>query len=700
MSPVAEKLVWFGKDFFTFWEKYLEEIEGVRLEEVKDSLLWTPANVEEHQLTKFRLMVNKKFKQCLNDYQDLHEWSVKNYSSFWSEVWSWTGVIGTLGPGPACDISAPIQSIPSWFPGSSLNYAENLLRYHDDEKTAFFYTDEKHGVKGVRSKTFGQLRESVRRFAASLRKLGVTKGDRVVGYIPNCPEAIEAMAATASIGAIWSSTSPDFGIAGVVDRFSQIKPKVLFSVDGVTYNRKTRDHLAKLCEVVRSLDSLEVVVIIPFVNSPQDINITGVTKSMFLDDFLAIGQEEDGSVSPLIFTQVPFSHPLFIMYSSGTTGAPKCMIHSVGGTLIKHLEEHIIQGNMDDSDTMFYYTTTGWMMWNWAVTALSTGCTIVLYDGSPLHPTAIVLWDLVDACQVTILGTSAKWISVQQDMDIKPRRSHSLHSLKTILSTGSPLTPASYDYVYRDVKTDVLLASISGGTDIISCFMGQNSVLSVHRGEIQSPHLGCGVQAWDEAGGSVTGEPGELVCTVPFPSMPVMFWNDPGGAKYQSAYFNKFEGVWAHEDFMMINPKTQGIIMLGRSDGTLNPSGVRFGSAEIYNIVEQFKEIADSVCVGQKSADGSEERVILFLKVSSGSLTEDLVGRLVTRIRTQLSARHVPAIILPIADIPYTVNGKKVEVAIKRILAGEEVRNKGSLANPESLDLFRDIPDTAVWYGW
>merc|ERR1719402_1605989 len=346
----------------------------------------------------------------------------------------------------------------------------------------------------------------------------------------------------------------------------------------------------------------------------------------------------------------------------------------------------MIQGSRDETDTLLYYTTTGWMMWNWEVTALATGCSLVLYDGSPLHPHTAVMWDLVDRCGITVFGTSAKWIAVQEERGLKPRSSHNLSSLHTILSTGSPLTPRSYGYVYRDIKADVLLASISGGTDIIACFMGENSTLPVYRGEIQSAHLGCGIEAWDEAGHPVTGEPGELVCTAPFVSMPTRFWGKDGASKYSAAYFSKFPNVWAHGDFILVSPKSQGITMLGRSDGTLNPSGVRFGSAEIYNIVEEFKEISDSVCVGQKKPDRSEERVVLFLKMVNGDLPADLVKRLSTTIRSRLSARHVPALILPISDIPYTVNGKKVEVAIKRILVGEEVRNKGALANPECLE--------------
>jgi len=459
---------------------------------------------------------------------------------------------------------------------------------------------------------------------------------------------------------------------------------------------KTHDHLSKLTQVINQLKEVQKVIVIPFVHRKEDIDLSGVRNSVFLEDFLDSGLDETGAVPELKFEQVPFNHPLFIMYSSGTTGAPKCMVHSVGGTLMKHLEEHVVQGNRTEKDTLMYYTTTGWMMWNWEVTALATGCSLVLYDGSPLHPHTAVMWDIVDACDVTVFGTSAKWIAVQEERHLCPRTSHKLNSLKAICSTGSPLVPHSYDYVYREIKANVLLASISGGTDIIACFMGENSVLPVHRGEIQSPHLGCAIQAWNDDGQSVEGESGELVCTVPFPSMPVRFWNDPEGAKYNAAYFDKHPGVWAHGDYIYVNPKTKGFLMLGRSDGTLNPSGVRFGSAEIYNIVEQFDQITDSLCVGQRSPDGLEERVILFLKMKD-DLTDELVNKLRRTIRSQLSARHVPALILQIADIPYTINGKKVEVAVKKILGGLKVQNLGSLGNPESLKLYENIPATHQW---
>lgn len=457
------------------------------------------------------------------------------------------------------------------------------------------------------------------------------------------------------------------------------------------YNRKEHGHLDKLQQVVKGLPDLERVVVIPYITPREKIDISKIPNSMFLDDFLAAGK---GDQAPqLEFEQLPFSHPLFIMFSSGTTGAPKCMVHSAGGTLIQHLKEHVLHGDTTSSDILLYYTSVGWMMWNWMVSALATGAALVLYDGSPLVPSPTVLCDLVDRIGITILGTGAKWLSVLEEKNLRPAETHSLQTLHTILSTGSPLKAQSYEYVYRDIKSNVLLGSISGGTDIISCFMGQNVSLPVHRGEIQARSLGMAVEAWDEEGKAVWGESGELVCTRPFPSQPTHFWMDESGSKYHKAYFSKFPGVWAHGDYCRINPKTGGIVMLGRSDGTLNPNGVRFGSSEIYNIVEAFEEVTDSLCVPQYNRDG-EERVVLFLKMAPGhAFRPELTKRIRDAIRLGLSARHVPSVILETKAIPYTINGKKVEVAVKQVIAGKAVENHGAFSNPETLDLYRHIPE-------
>lgn len=436
---------------------------------------------------------------------------------------------------------------------------------------------------------------------------------------------------------------------------------------------------------------MKKVVVIPYIASREKIDLSMIPNSVFLDDFLVTGRGEQ--TPQLEFEQLPFCHPLFIMFSSGTTGAPKCMVHSAGGTLIQHLKEHVLHGNMASSDIILYYTTVGWMMWNWMVSVLATGAAVVLYDGSPLVPTPNVLWDLVDRIGITILGTGAKWLSVLEEKNMKPVETHSLQTLHTILSTGSPLKAQSYEYVYSCVKSSVLLGSISGGTDIISCFMGQNPSVPVYKGEIQARNLGMAVEAWDEEGKAVWGESGELVCTKPLPCQPTHFWNDENGSKYRKAYFSKFPGVWAHGDYCRINPKTGGIIMLGRSDGTLNPNGVRFGSSEIYNIVEAFEEVMDSLCVPQYNKDG-EERVLLFLKMaSSHTFGLHLVQRIRNAIRVGLSARHVPSLILETKGIPYTLNGKKVEVAVKQIIAGKAVEHRGAFSNPETLDLYWSIPE-------
>merc|ERR1719189_2509934 len=666
-----------------------------------EGLMWRPSDVQNHQMTKLREKINAKFNIDLQDYPQFHKWSCENYDQFWGQVWKFCGIVSSSTESGAednvIDKSVPIEKVPKWFQGVQLNYAENILRYKNDDKIAFYYTTERKETVGIGQMTFGELKKNVGLYASALRKFGIKKGDIVAGYLPNCPEAIIAMAAAASIGAIWSCTSPDFGVSGVLDRFQQINPKIVFSVEAVSYNMKMHDHLGKLRQVCNGIgDNLLKTIVIPITGNKQNVGLQG--KEVWLEDFL---NELSDSAAPLVFEQVPFDHPLFIMYSSGTTGKPKCMVHSVGGTLIKHLEEHQIQGNRDETDVLMYYTTTGWMMWNWMVSALALGTTLVLYDGSPLHPHPASMWDLVDECGITVFGTSAKWIAVQEDRGLKPRISHNLKTLKAILSTGSPLKPNSFDYVYRDIKANVLLASISGGTDIIACFMGENSVLPVHRGEIQSSHLGCAIECWSDEGKPVSdaGTPGDLICTAPFPSMPVAFWNDSeDNAAYRNAYFNKFDGVWAHGDFLLINPKTKGLFMLGRSDGTLNPNGVRFGSAEIYNIVECFTEIADSLCIGQKSPVDGEERVILFLKMDTDKNFEpEIVTKLKTTIRQRLSARHVPSLILPIQEIPYTVNGKKVEVAVKKILAGLPVKNQGALANPACLELYQNIPETQKW---
>uniref|UniRef100_A0AAR2LSK1 Acetoacetyl-CoA synthetase n=1 Tax=Pygocentrus nattereri TaxID=42514 RepID=A0AAR2LSK1_PYGNA len=617
-----------------------------------------------------------------SNYNELYQWSVENYPEFWAEVWKYCGITCSKMYDEVVDVSKNISDVPEWFKGSRLNYAENLLKHKDQDKVALYAAAE--GREEIVKVTFAELRRDVALFAAAMRKMGIKTGDRVVGYLPNGVHAVQAMLAAASIGAIWSSTSPDFGVNGVLDRFSQIQPKLIFSVAAVVYNGKLHDHMDKLQRVVKGLPDLRKVVVIPYARSKQDTDLSTIPNSVFLEDFLALGKEGD-QFPQLEFEQLPFRHPLFIMYSSGTTGAPKCMVHSAGGSLIQHLKEHILHGNMTSNDVIIYYTTTGWMMWNWLITSLAVGASVVLYDGSPLVPTPNVLWDLVDRLGITIFGTGAKWLAVLEERDLKPAKTNSLQSLHTILSTGSPLKPQSYDYVYNCIKKDVLLGSISGGTDIISCFMGQNFTVPVYRGEIQSRNLGMPVEAWNIDGKPVWGESGELVCLKPIPCQPTHFWNDENGNKYHKAYFSTFPGVWAHGDYCKINPKTGGIVMLGRS--------VCVCVCVCVSTVEAFEEVSDSLCVPQYNSDG-EERVILFLKMAPGQeFSSELVGKIRTSIRAALSARHIPALILQTKDIPYTISGKKVEVAVKQVIAGKEVAQRGAFSNPDSLELYKNIPE-------
>uniref|UniRef100_A0A3P9M008 Acetoacetyl-CoA synthetase n=1 Tax=Oryzias latipes TaxID=8090 RepID=A0A3P9M008_ORYLA len=629
-----------------------KEMEGKseKILNMDSKVLWYPDSKRNTRMDTFRTQVNADYGFNLANYNQLYQWSVDSYPDFWGEVWRFCGIISSKTYEEVVDATKKISDVPEWFKGARLNYAENLLKHPDQDKVALYAARE--GGEEIVKVTFGELRRDVALFAAAMRKMGVQTGDRVVGYLPNGIHAVEAMLAAASIGAIWSSTSVDFGVNGVLDRFSQIQPKLIFSVAAVVYNGKTHDHMEKLINVVKGLPDLKKVVVIPYVRSKQDTDLSKIPNSEFIDDFLASGRGEGDPFPQLEFEQLPFSHPLFIMYSSGTTGAPKCMVHSAGGTLIQHLKEHILHGNMTASDVIIYYTTTGWMMWNWLVSALAVGASVVLYDGSPLMPTPNVLWDLTDKLGITIFGTGAKWLSVLQEKNLRPC-----------------------------------------GTDIVSCFMGQNPTVPVYRGEIQTRNLGMAVEAWSPDGKPVWGESGELVCLKPIPCQPTHFWNDENGSKYHKAYFSSFPGVWAHGDYCKVNPKTGGIVMQGRSDGTLNPNGVRFGSSEIYNIVEAFEEVSDSLCVPQYNSDG-EERVILFLKMAPGkSFSPELVTKIKGAIRKALSARHIPGLLLETKDIPYTISGKKVEVAVKQIIAGREVAQRGAFSNPDSLDFYKDIPE-------
>jgi acetoacetyl-CoA synthetase len=643
-----------------------------------NQILWTPSQdqIGASQMDAFRKQVNARFNLNLNNYHDLHQWSVTHISDFWKAIWGYMAIEFSSDYTQVVDDETKMPGA-KWFEGARFNFAENLLRLRSDKPAIHF----KGEAQLVRTLTYNELFAAVEKLTSALRKMGVQKDDRVAGFMPNMPETIIAMLATASIGAIWSSSSPDFGIKGVLDRFTQIEPKVLFAANGYFYNGKPFDSLEKLNSILDQLPTVKQVVVTPYTESHPDIS--PVKNGILWNDFLHDNPEK------LEFEQLPFDHPLYIMYSSGTTGLPKSIVHGAGGTLIQHLKELRLHGNIAMDDTVFYFTTCGWMMWNWLVSNLAIGATIVLYDGSSFFPNPNTMWDMVDELGITHFGTSAKFIDACRQEGLSPKDTHSLASVKTIFSTGSPLVEESFDYVYEHIKTDVQLSSISGGTDIISCFAGGNPTLPVHRGELQCVGLGMDVAAFDDKGNALKNEKGELVCRKAFPSMPIYFWNDADGQKYHNAYFDEFPSIWHHGDFIEVN-EHGGVTIFGRSDATLNPGGVRIGTAEIYRVVDAFEEVSDSLVVGQ-SING-DERAILFVMLNEGSmLNEELISTIKKSIRSNCTPRHVPAIILQTKDIPYTINGKKVEIAVKKIIHGEEVTNQDALANPESLELYKNM---------
>ena len=640
--------------------------------------MWKPSveQIERSQMFEFKEFINTRHGLNLGSYQDLHDWSVDNIHEFWASAWEFFDIIHTQ---PYTQVVDDVSEMPGakWFTGARLNFAENLLRRRDD-KTALIFKGESQPVRKL---TYAELYSEVAKTAAALRTAGVEKGDRVAGFVPNMPESIIAMLATTSIGAIWSSSSPDFGIKGVLDRFSQIEPKVLFAANGYFYNGKFHDSLEKLKGILHELPSVEKVVVIPY--SDEDSDIRTISNSILFSDFIDNDEEE------IEFEQLPFDHPLYIMYSSGTTGLPKSIVHGAGGTLLQHLKELQLHCDLCEQDTIFYFTTCGWMMWNWLVSSLVTGASLVLYDGAPFFPDANAMWKMAEELGITVFGTSAKFIAGSEAAGNKPISTNDLSNVRLILSTGSPLMEENFDYIYRDVKKDVQLASISGGTDIVSCFAGGSPMLPVYRGELQCSGLAMDVDAFDHKGKSSRNAKGELVCKKAFPSMPIYFWNDPDGQKYHNAYFDKFENIWYHGDYIEINDHG-GVTIFGRSDATLNPGGVRIGTAEIYRVVEQMAEVADSLVVGVQS--NGDEQVALFLKMDEGAILNDnLINQIKSSIRANCSPRHVPSIIKSVEDIPYTISGKKVELAVKKIIHGEEVTNKDALANPEALDCFKGI---------
>ena len=627
---------------------------------------------------RFMQEVNHTYGTHCADYTALYQWSVENLEAFWAEMWRFAGIRASTGYERVIDDPTRMPGA-HWFPGSRLNFAENLLRTRDTTTALIF-----RGEDTVRrTLTYKELYRATAKVAASLHAAGVVPGDRVVGFMPNMPESIIAMLAAVSLGATWSSCSPDFGIKGVLDRFGQTRPKVLFCADGYFFKGKALDSLAKIAGIIKELPSIERIIVVPYTTDRPDL--ADLPGAVHYHDFSTNDAEE------IEFAQLPFEHPLYIMYSSGTTGLPKCMVQSAGGVLLHQLKELILHTDLKREDTIFYFTTCGWMMWNWLTASLAVGATLVLYDGNPFHPGPDALWRMAQDEKITVFGTSAGYIAALKNAGVKPGRQFDLSSLKALLSTGSPLSREDFHFIYDEVKADLQLASISGGSDLNGCFALGNPMGPVYEGELQCRGLGMKVFAYDEDGRPVVGEQGELVCTAPFPSMPIAFWDDESGKKYRSAYFEKFPGIWTHGDFIEVTERG-GLIMYGRSDATLNPGGVRIGTAEIYRVLEQMEEIEDSVVVGQEWRQDS--RIILFVKMKSGfDLTDALKKRISDNIRTNASPRHVPAKILTAPDIPYTLNMKKVELAVQKMIHGREVKNRDALKNPEALDFFANLTE-------
>ncbi|WP_223416108.1 MULTISPECIES: acetoacetate--CoA ligase [unclassified Pseudomonas] len=645
-------------------------------------ILWQPdaKRIAKTRMDAFRRAINQRHHLDIADYAALHQWSIDQRVDFWQAIVDFFDIRFHTQP-DAVLIEGDHMPSAQWFPGATLNFAEHLLRRRDDAVAVIAI-----GENGQREQlTWAELAEHVAGFQNSLIAVGVGLGDRVAACMPNTWQTLVAMLATTSLGAIWSCSSPDFGTQGVIDRFGQIEPKVLITCAGYRYAGKDIDQSAKVNEILERLPSLQQLIVVPYARPQAHINDFRTHAGVTLwDAFYEPGGEPD-------FVAVPFAHPLYILYSSGTTGVPKCIIHSTGGVLLQHVKEHGLHCDLGPGDRLFYYTTCGWMMWNWLVSALAVGSAVVLYDGSPFHPGPERLIDLIDDERISVFGTSPKYLATLESNGVKPRQSHDLGTLKTLLCTGSALSPQSYDYVYRDLKADLCLASMSGGTDIVSCFVNGNPLLAVRRGEIQGKSLGMAVEVWNDAGRAVIGEKGELVCTRHFPAMPVGLWNDPTGEKLRASYFSLFPGVWAQGDYA--EQLAHGAMMIhGRSDAVLNPGGVRIGTAEIYRQVEKVPQVTDSVAIGQQWQD--DVRVVLFVRLVEGvELDEALQQQIRQVIRANTTPRHVPAKIVAVTDIPRTISGKVVELAVRNVVHGQPVKNTDALANPEALEQFRNRPE-------
>ncbi len=644
-------------------------------------LLWQPSEerIKNSNMYRFMNIINEKYNKDFAEYAPLWEWSTENIPDFWASMWEFAGIKASQ---PYTEVVDDLTKMPGakWFSGAKLNFAENLLRYRDDQVALIFKGEAQDSVH----MTYAELYDEVARVARSLKEAGVQTGDRVAGFMPNMPQTIIAMLAATSLGATWSSCSPDFGIKGVLDRFGQIQPKVLFTANGYSFKEKKFDSLGRVADILKELPTTEKVVVVPYTEADPDIS--GIPNAVHYRDF-----KSSESNLEIEFEQLPFEHPLYIMYSSGTTGLPKCMVQSAGGILIHHMKELMLHTDLKREDTIFYFTTCGWMMWNWLTSSLAVGATLVLYDGFPFHPDAEVLWKMAQDEKITIFGTSAGYIAALMNAGVKPGKTYDLAPLKSVLSTGSPLSVEGFEFIYREVKEDLQLASISGGTDINGCFALGNPMGPVYAGELQCRPLGMKVYAFDDNGKPVINQQGELVCTSPFPSMPIYFWDDPDGQKYHSAYFDVYPNVWRHGDFIEINERG-GIVISGRSDATLNPGGVRIGTADIYRQIEQMEEIEDSIVIGQPWKN--DVRVILFVKPAKNcALNDELRNKIKNILRTNASPRHVPAKIIAVPDVPYTLNMKKVELAVKKVVMGQEVLNKDALKNPEALDYYENIKE-------